>query len=104
MLSSGAKRFISPPVHHTPRQHKLYGTPGWTRTSVYRFRRAMPESSRPQARSQLQNVGTGVEDRTLLHLFVGEGLSTRKRPRHFWLWGQDSNLRINWVTASCLAT
>jgi hypothetical protein len=28
------------------------------------------------------NVGTGVEDRTLLHLFVGEGLSTRKRPRY----------------------
>ena len=27
--------------------------------------------------------GTGVEDRTLLHLFVGQGLSARKRPRHF---------------------
>ena len=27
------------------------------------------------------NVGTGVEDRTLLHLFVGEGPSTRRRPR-----------------------
>ena len=25
--------------------------------------------------------GTGVEDRTLLLLFVGQGLSTRKRPR-----------------------
>src|SRR5579864_3649551 len=49
-------------------------------------------------------IGTGVEDRTLLHLFVGEGPSTRRRPRHSWLWGQDSNLRISWVTASCLAT
>ena len=51
-----------------------------------------------------QSSGTGVEDRTLLHLFVGEGPSTRRRPRHLWLWGQDSNLRINWLTASRLAT
>ena len=48
--------------------------------------------------------GTGVEGRTLLHLFVGQGLSARKRPRHLWLWGQDSNLRMNWLTASRLTT
>ena len=106
MLRSGAKRFISPPVRRTLRQHNLgtegwnrtnvegfkdlrppterprHGTPGWTRTSVSRFRRAVPKSPRPQARSQLEMLGTGVEDRTLLHLFVGAGLSTRKRPRH----------------------
>jgi hypothetical protein len=49
------------------------------------------------------NVDTGVEDRTLLLLFVGEGLSTRKRPRHIGC-GQDSNLRMNWLTASRLTT
>src|SRR5579872_6413539 len=59
----------------------------------------MPSATGAQS---LRNVGTGVEDRTLLHLFVGEGLSTRKRPRHFWLWAQDSNLRMNWLTASRL--
>ena len=26
----------------------------------------------------------------------------RRRPPHFWLWGQDSNLRISWLIASCL--
>ena len=93
-------------MHRTPRQRKLgtegwnrtnvegfkdlrpaterprHETPGWIRTSVYRFRRAMPESTRPQARSHFEIPGTGVEDRTLLHLFVGEGPSTRRRPRH----------------------
>src|SRR5580698_3666473 len=48
------------------------------------------------------NVGTGVEDRTLLHLFVGEGLSTRKLPRHSGCGGRTRTCA--WLTASRLTT
>src|SRR5260370_10631335 len=32
------------------------------------------------------------------------GALDQKATPAFWLWGQDSNLRINWLTASCLTT
>jgi hypothetical protein len=60
------------------------------------------DAARKSACATRLKVGTGVEDRTLLHLFVGQRLSPESDPGVYWLWGQDSNLRINWVTASCL--
>src|SRR6202167_5143267 len=32
------------------------------------------------------------------------GALNQKATPAYWLWGQDSNLRMNWLTASCLAT
>ena len=84
------------------------GTPGWIRTSVYRFRRAVPESARPQAHgrfgmtTELRNVwyrGRGSNSTAPL---CRRGALNQKATPAFWLWGQDSNLRMNWLTASCL--
>jgi hypothetical protein len=114
-------------VHRTPRQHNLgaegwnrtnvegskdlrpaierprHGTPGWTRTSVYRFRRAMPESPRPQARSQFECWYRGRGSNSTAPLCRRGALNQKATPA-YWLWGQDSNLRMNWLTASRLTT
>ena len=112
-------------MRRTPRQHNLgtegwnrtnvegskdlrpaierprHGTPGWTRTSVYRFRRAMPESPRPQARSQFECWYRGRGSNSTAPLCRRGALNQKATPA-YWLWGQDSNLRMNWLTASRL--
>jgi hypothetical protein len=67
---------------------------------VYRFRRAMPESPRPQARI---HSGTGAEDRTLLHPFVGQRPSPEGDPGNLAV-GAGFEPAMSWLTASCLTT
>ena len=69
-----------------------------------RFRRAVPESPRPQARKSFREGwyrGRGSNSTAPL---CRRGALNQKATPAFWLWGQGSNLRVNRLTASRLAT
>jgi hypothetical protein len=60
-----------------PQAHGDCGARSWSRTKL-----TCVISTVPCRWVKRATFGTGVEDRTLLHLFVGQRLSARKRPRH----------------------
>ena len=125
-------------MHRTPRQHEL-GTEGWNRTNVEGFKDLRPATERPRhgtpgwTRTSVYRSGAQdarcrcdafrKEERCLNPLghrcpviwYRGRGSNStaplcrrgaldQKATPALWLWGQDSNLRVNWLTASRLTT